>query len=107
MAWYINGTVTLGVWAKKAGVWSLVTTKEIFVTALTGAAGQYTTNWDGTFDVDLGPGIQAFGVTIEGTTGVGAALTDFVSVAWQGVTSSGERSATPSGQLSRVTVRPQ
>lgn len=106
MAYYITGSVTLGIWAKKAGAWAKITQHVIEVYQGVAGAGSYTINWDVTYDDDLGPAVQAFGVTVDAYEGTGAALTDFVSAAWTGTAASGERSATPSGQFSTATVRP-
>jgi len=104
--YYISGTVTLGIWSKKSAVWTQITEKVVTIYARYATAGSKTYNWDVTYDIDLGTGVQAFGVTVNATTGSGAALSDFVSAAWAAIAASGERSATPSGQLSSVIVRP-
>lgn len=107
MAYAISGSVTLGLWAKVAGTWIKKAERVVDIYAVVGGAGSQSTSFDVTFDQDLGTGVQAFGVTVESTTGTGAALTDFVSVVWTATSATGDRSATPSGQLSTVTVRPQ
>jgi hypothetical protein len=107
MAYFVSGTVVLGIWAKKAGVWVKITTQSVELYESVAGAGSYTVNWDVTYDVDLGTAVQAFGVTVDSYDGTAAALTDFVSVAWTGTSATGDRSATPSSQNSTVTVRPQ
>lgn len=107
MAYYITGSVTLGIWAKTGGVWAKKAERRIEIYTSTAGAGNYTIPFDVTYDVDLGPAVQATGVTVEAFEGVGAALTDFVSMGWTGTAASGERSATPGGQFSTVTVNPQ
>jgi hypothetical protein len=107
MAYYITGSVTLGIWAKKAGAWAKVAERRIEIYQEVGGAGNQAVNFDVNYDVDMGTAVQAFGVTVEAYEGVGATLTDFVSAVWTGTAASGERSATPNGQFSTVTVRPQ
>lgn len=107
MPYYIDGSVTLGIWALKSGVWQKVTTVDVPFYQQVGGYGQYTVNFDETFSLNLGPGVQAFGVTVDSHTGTAASLTDFVSATWTGTSASGERSATPGGEQSTVTVRPQ
>ena len=107
MTWAITGTLTLGIYAKKAGVWVKITERTVTFYDEPGAGGSYTRTFDATYDIDMGTGVQAFGFSIEEHTGTAAALTDFVSAIWTGMSSSGDRSATPSGQSSTITVRPQ
>lgn len=107
MAYAISGSVTLGLWSKVGGTWIKRADRVVDLYSSVGGSGSQSMNWDITFDVDLGTAVQAFGVTIESYTGTGAALTDFVSVAWTGTAATGDRSAAPSSQLSTVTVRPQ
>lgn len=107
MAWQVNGTVLVGIWAKKGGVWSLITTSTISIYQSFSTSGAKTIDWTLAKDFDLGTAVQAVGVTIESQTGTSAALTDFVSLSWQSKTTSGTRTATPGGELSVATVRPQ
>lgn len=106
--WYVNGSVTVGIWAKVGGVWSKKATRSQFIYQTVPGSGQRTVNWSINSAVDLGvTGVQAFGVTIESHSGTAAALTDLASVSWTAQTASGERSATPSGQSSTAVVSPQ
>lgn len=107
MTYYVTGSVTLGIWAKKAGAWAKLAERRIEIYQQVGGSGNQAINFDVTYDVDLGTAVQAVGVTVEAYEGVGAALTDFVSMTWTGTAATGERSATPNGQFSTVTVRPQ
>ncbi len=104
--YYVNGSVTAGIWAKKSGVWSKVANKGVFIYQTVSSGGTKTVNWSFFDSFDLGSGVEEFGVTIESHTGTAAALTDFDGVSWTATSASGERSATPSGQSSTAVVNP-
>ena len=102
-----DGTVTVGIWAKKGGVWQKVA--QDVVTISQGAAGVSTATigWFQDAVYQMGNGVQAVGLTIDSFSGSAAALTAFNHTIWQAQGSgSGERSATPAGQQATVTVRP-
>lgn len=107
---YLNGSVTVGIWAKKAGVWQLITYDYVYINEYLGyggGPGTATTTWYLNGSYDLGPGVQAVGVTVEGYDGIGADVQDFTSLQFATQASSSERSAAPSGQVTNVTVFPQ
>lgn len=103
----VRGSVTLGIWAKKAGVWTRMSTAVInlYQEYSTGGSRTLTWNYNGSFD--LGTGVDAVGITVESTTGSSAVVSDFTSLTWTSQTSSSTRSATPNGESSVVTIRPQ
>lgn len=105
--WYVQGSVTLGIWAKRAGSWVFIGYDYVSVQQNVGDSGEQTVSWYWSGSYDLGPGVQAFGVTVEGFDGTNATVADLVSASWTATASSGERSATPSGQLSSVVVIPR
>ncbi len=100
--------VYVGIWAKKSGVWQLVSTDYVYVKGGTGEATTYS-SFSVNKSFQLGSGIEAFGLTIEGVEGgFNPGLSDFVSVAWTAPgAASSTRTATPSGRSGKVTVRPQ
>lgn len=105
--WY-SGQVSIGVWAKKSGVWSKITEVAATVYSEESTGGQRIFYFDMTSSVDLGPNVEAVGLTVESHNGADAGLTDFVSLTWSSTSISGERSATPNaGQKSTVVVIPQ
>jgi len=105
---YINGSVTIGIWAMVAGAWSKRAERSEFIYQTVPSGGQQTVSWFHQSGVDLGvTGVQAFGVTIESHSGISAAVTDLASVSWTAQAASGERSATPSGQSTTAVVSPQ
>jgi hypothetical protein len=104
-SWMVTGYLDVGVWQRKAGVWSLVATEGVYVQDDVGGGGQHTVGWSLQNTYNLGPGVEAFGATIQGHDGAAATLS-YLAASWSASSASGERSATPSGQLSTVTVRP-
>lgn len=102
--YWVDAYVTLGIWAKKGGNWSKITNVDVYVSGQVSGAGYQSLYYNQTFAVDLGPGVQAFGVTVEGGDGT---LADFVAAQWTSQQASGERSATPNGQQSTIQVVPQ
>ena len=105
--WTYYGTVTLGIWAKKAGAWQKQKQVTASVNASYSSGGARTLAFDRTFEVDLGPGVEAFGVTVDATDGDASAITDFVSATWSATATSSERSATPNGEKTTIVVIPQ
>lgn len=106
MPYYLVGDVTVGLYAKKAGAWVKSGEATIYVNETVGGGGIQTVAFGGVADVNMGPGVEAFGVAIERVNGTSAEMTDLTSVSWTAIASSGERSATPNGQLSTVVVSP-
>lgn len=101
-------TVTVGLWAKKAGTWSKIANQNHYVTGTDGSATSTGRVFSGVVTVPAGTNVESFGVTIEGVeNGSSATLNAFSSVAWVSTTVSGARTATPSSQKGRITVRPQ
>lgn len=105
--WYVNGNLSVGIWAKKSGAWQKITNRIVFVYQSVPGSGLRTVNWFLNDIFDLGTGVQAFGVTIESYSGNAAAVTDLASVSWTAQSASGERSATPSDQSTTAVVSPQ
>lgn len=105
--YYYDNNITVGIWAKKSGVWTLM---QDYVLAISN--GPYTTGGPRTFtfsgdaSFQLGSSVQAFGLTIEGVTLGTATLTGFTHAKWQAQSASGTRTATPNSELSIITVRP-
>jgi hypothetical protein len=107
MPYALSGNVEIGIWAKKSGTWQLVTTYPGWVyDGNIGSVGPHTVAGSVTGAFDLGPGVEAFGITMEGHDGTAASVTDLGSVSWTATAASGERSATPSGQSSTAVVTP-
>lgn len=107
---YISGygTVYVDIWVKKAGVWLKAAYASVFVEG-NGSGVSSTSNWYLNETYQLGTGVQAFGVSVnsfDGSTSA-ASVQDLQSVMWTTTSVSGSRTATPSGQLGKVTVRPQ
>lgn len=108
--YWLSANAVIGIYAKKSGVWSRITTRTVTVSGEYTDASQKTLSWtlDETFQ--LGTGVQMFGVAIEGVVGYNnptAVITDLSSVSWQALSTSGQTSATPDGQATTVTIRPQ
>lgn len=102
-----NGYVYVGIWVKKGGAWQYVGQHSVFVSQSFSSGGQRTLFWSMNQTFTFGGGtIQAIGVTIDGYDGNAATISGLNSINWTVQGASGERSATPSGQRSTVTVRP-
>lgn len=105
----LNVYVTFGVWVRRAGAWQKVTqVSGSFYGMYNNANNQtYYANFDGS--VQLGTGIEAFGVTVDSVDGGNAPTSiDFTRVQWtaQGA-AAGTRTALPNGSTTTVTVRPK
>lgn len=108
MSYYYNGIVTLGIWAKKSGVWSKATEAQVEVTETHSAGGSRTIAFDRSFRVNLGSAVQAIGVTVESSNGVSATVDDIREVSWTAQpTGGGVRTASPNGEKCQVKVSPQ
>lgn len=108
-SWSYEGSVTVGVWAKKGGVWQKIAQDYVYVYGgdgyPTGGAKPFSWSWDNTYQ--MGSGVQAVGLTIDSYSGSAAAITAFSHTLFQAQgAAGGDRSATPGGQKSTVTVRP-
>lgn len=108
---YFGGSITIGIWAKKAGVWQKITQDEVYVSSsqnqTVGTSQIQTFNWNCDNTYQMGTGVQALGITIDAFTGNAAALAAFSDAIFQTqATASSDRSATPAGQKSTVTVNP-
>ncbi len=109
MAYNYEGSVTIGVWVKRSAGWQKVATRYTGVGPYTySTGGSRTFNYTGSGSVNLGSDVQKVGLTVEGTSvGTSATVTDFTKLEWQAAgTAAGDRSATPNGQKSTVTVSP-
>lgn len=104
-SYYLSGSLSVGIWRKVGGVWSLFTTEGVNIFTQTGAGGVQTVGWSLSGTYALGAGVTDFGVTIESQDGTAAALTN-LDVSYSAQTSSGTRSATPGGESVKATVRP-
>ena len=101
----------VGIYAKKSGVWTRVTTRTVSVAGTYTDGSPKTLTWYIDEPVQLGSGVQAFGASIEtvnGYSNTSAIVNKLALVSWQAIGSSGGvTSATPDGQTTTVTVRPQ
>lgn len=100
----VTGYVEVGIWKRVGGVWALVATEPVYVQQDVGQQGYHTVGWNVQGTYSMGAGVDAFGATIQSADG--PAGISGVYVSWTISAASGERSATPSGQLTTVTVRP-
>lgn len=102
------GSIEIRIFAMKAGVWTYMTSQYL---SAQGNLGEPTTGWDlaGQWSVQLGSGIERVGIALgsfSGTASIG--FIRVWEVSWQSPGSTAaSRSATPQGQLSTITVRPQ
>jgi len=103
-----NVNVTLGVWVRKSGSWVKITqvSTSFYGSYSTAGSKAYTVSYNG--NVQLGNGIEAFGVTIDAVDGGTATGITLNQVSWtaQGASSS-TRSALPNGATTTVTIRPK
>ena len=104
-----EGTVTVRIYAKKADVWQTVADQVVSIYSQEyysdGGLRNFAWSWDGTYQ--MGTGVQAIGLSIVDFSGASAAIQAFTNVMFQAqAAGAGERSATPAGQKSTVTVRP-
>lgn len=100
----VSGQVEVGIWRRVSGSWALVATESVYVQEEVASGGQHTVGWVLQNNYALGSGVEAIGATIQSSDS-SAAVTG-LSARWSVTATSGERSATPSGQLSTITVRP-
>lgn len=101
----VTGYVEVGIWKRVGGVWALAASESVYVQEDVGSQGYHTVSWSLQNTYSLGGGVEAFGATVQNQDGNGAAVT-YLAASWTVTAASGERSATPSGQLTTVTVRP-
>lgn len=107
MAYNYDNQVRLAVWAKKNGVFSRVDTITVAHSAQTNNGGVQTLGWSATRGANLGPIVETIGLSIDSSDNGTAVLNTFNLAQWTSMSAgSGERSATPSGQTTTVTVQP-
>lgn len=106
--WEFNHNVTLGIWVRKSGAWTKVT--QVYASAYQsgGSGGTRTVGYSYSGTIQLGTGIEAFGVTVDSTSGSSASVDDLAQVNWTAQGSSGgTSSALYSGSTTTITVRPK
>ena len=110
VGWYIDAYATIGIYAKKSGVWQKATTESVNVNGSYGSGGARTLTWVIDRTYQLGNNVQAFGATVESMSGyynTSAAVSQIGSVSWQAQNSTGGvSSATPNGEKSKIVVTP-
>ncbi len=107
-------TTHVGVYALKAGVWQLVST--LYAESMVDPDNTFgdhpvtvTQAWTVSQTVQVGTGATQIAAVVAGSSNtLPASLTSFGQITWtsQGA-GSGTRSATPAGEKTRITVRPQ
>lgn len=111
-----EGSVTVGLFVKKAGVWSRVGALTSSWTANVGNPTPVNTTheqfWGVTDTIQMGEGIEAFGATVEGFTGPLAGrvvvFDTFGPITWSSPgTSSSTKSALASGAKTSIKITPQ
>jgi len=102
-----SASVTLGIWVRRSGAWQKVT--QVYAYAYSsGQSGTVTAYWYFNQSLNLGTGIEAFGVTLDATDGTSAVVNSISSIQWTAQGSSGgASSALPGGLKTTVTVRPK
>ena len=110
---YDFATGVVQVWAKKGGVWSLVA--NLYPSSVVDRRGHtngmpFTASGSWSIDetVTLGDAVQEVGLRHEANGDGYSYVSAFYNLIWTAPgTASGVRSATPDGQKTRITVRPQ
>jgi len=111
-SYYAESSADIGIYAKKNGVWTKMTTKTVYCSGFASSTARVTMNWtvDGE-SFQLGTGVQAVGLTVDGVFGYAnpvAVIQRFYEMSYYVTpTSGGVVSATPDGQKTTVTIRPQ
>lgn len=111
--WEFGMGVLLGIWVRRSGAWTKVTQVPAYASDYGGSGGQRTVRWYYNGTLNLGTGIEAFGVTLDGydnqgSSGWAALVDDLTSVKWTVQPSTGTvSSAIPNGLKTTVTVRPK
>lgn len=101
----VTGYVEVGIWKQVGGAWSLAATEAVYVQEDVGQQGYHTVGWYLNNTYALGAGVTAFGATIQSQDGNAAGITSlYASWGISGATT--DRSATPNGQQTTITVRP-
>ena len=103
------GTVRVGLYVKKSGVWQRVTIKSVFIHVPMQQGPFVTRTFNETVSgLQCGSGVTAWGAKIESYDGGSATLSALDFVSWNSAAApASERSATPSGQKAKVTITPQ
>lgn len=106
---YVQGD--LQIWAKKGGVWGYISSlyPQTGLDRRSYSVGAQTVSIAFSFDetVQLGDSVQEVGIRMNPTDSYALAST-FTNLRWTAPgTASGVRSATPNGEKTRITVRPQ
>ena len=110
--WKFEHSVVLGIWVMRSGAWQKVTQVQGICNVQESSGGVKTRAYTYSGTLQLGAGIQSFGVTIDsvdsGAVGSSATLDDIVSIKWtaQGA-GTGVRTALPNGVSTTITVRPR
>ena len=108
MAYEFNQSVTLGVWVRRSGAWQKAAQVVAYSYNPNTTQGQKTMGWTFNQSIQLGTGIEAFGISLDSTDGTSATLDDINSISWTaGGAPSGERTALPNGATTTITVRPR
>ena len=101
----ISGYVTIGLWKKVGGSWTMLATEDVQVYVDVGnSPGRQTVNWSFQNTYALGAGVTDVGFTIEGSSDT--AVANYLALSWAASASSGERTATPGGEQAAAVVRP-
>lgn len=107
---YDYGEGVIQVWAKKGGVWSLITSVYAFTTVdrrIGLGAKTVSANWTLDETLQLGDAVQEVGLRHAGQDTY-ATVSAFTNLRWTAPgTAGGVRTATPAGEKTRITVRPQ
>lgn len=101
----VSGYVSVGIWCKKGGTWSLFATEDVYVYQDVGnSPGRQTVGWSLQGNYAMGAGVTDIGVTIEGSDD--QAALNYLAMSWSASASTSERSATPGGEQAAAVVRP-
>lgn len=105
--WEFSGNATIGLWVRRGGVWARVGQADASAFQY-GVQGYNTVGWYYAGTHQLGTGIEAFGITMDGTDQQACVVDDLQEVTWNGSGGGGgQRTALPNGSTTTVTVRPK
>jgi hypothetical protein len=105
----MDATATIGIYAKKSGVWQKITSANVAVHGTSSTGGVETIPWTIDQSFQMGNNIQMFGAAVEDFNGyynTACTITNISSVSWQAQGSTGTASATPNGEKSKLIVIP-